>query len=486
MKYFSIKNNKGNTILVSLIFGSIAIMIITGLVGWYGGLNKSLKTLEQQEQAFQVAEAGIEYYRWHLAHFQQDYKDGTAGNGPYVHVFYDKDGNAIGEYSLSITPPPNGSTLVTVTSTGKVYSNNKIERKIRARLAIPSLAKYAAVTNESNRYGEGTEVFGPIHANGGIRFDGLAHNIITSTVASYDDADHTGGVEFGVHTHVSSTTHTVVDTYRSAEAPPSTVQNRTDVFMAGRSFPVPAYDFSGLTTDIISIKTLAQSGGRYFTSSGVYGYHMVLKTNDTFDLYKVTSLYKVNGACLNDADQAGWGSWGIDKQTFIANYQIPTNGLIFFEDHVWVDGTIDGARLTISAGKFPDNSSDRKNIIVTNDLLYTRKDGTDSIALIAQNNVLVGINSDDFLEIDAALVAQNGFVGRYYYSKAHCSLFQTRDTLTLYGIIASNLRYGFAYTDGTGYDTRNIIYDTNLLYSPPPSFPLSGDQYQIISWEEIK
>jgi hypothetical protein len=478
--------NKGNTILASLIFGSVAIVIITGLVGWFGGLMRSMRTLEQQEQAFQVAEAGIDYYRWHLAHFRDDYKDGTNSSGPYVHVFYDKDGNAIGEYSLDITAPPVGSTMVTITSTGKVYSNNNITRKIRARLAIPSLAKYAAVTNEANRYGEGTEVFGPIHANGGVRFDGLAHNIITSTVASYDDPDHTGGVEFGVHTHVSSTTHTVDDTYRPAEAPPNAVQNRTDVFMAGRSFPVPAFDFSGLTADITDIKTDAQTSGRYFSGSGSYGYHVVLKTNDTFDLYKVTSLYKVNGACKNDGDQDGWGSWGIDKETFLANYTLPANGLMFFEDHVWVDGQIDGIRLTIAAGKFPDNSTDRKNIIITKDLLYTRKDGTDAIALIAQNNVLVGINSEDNLEIDAALVAQNGFVGRFYYHKAFCNFYQIRDTLTLFGMIASNQRYGFAYSDGTGYTIRNIIYDANLLYSPPPSFPLSGDQYQLISWEEIK
>ena len=53
-------------------------------------------------------------------------------------------------------------------------------------------------------------------------------------------------------------------------------------------------------------------------------------------------------------------------------------------------------------------------------------------------------------------------------------------------MIVTDQRYGFAYTDGTGYQTRNIIYDANLLYSPPPSFPLTSDQYQTISWEEVK
>ena len=69
---------------------------------------------------------------------------------------------------------------------------------------------------------------------------------------------------------------------------------------------------------------------------------------------------------------------------------------------------------------------------------------------------------------------------------ANCAPNQTRSTLTLYGMIATAKRYGFAYTNGTGYTTRNLTYDANLLYAPPPSFPLTSDQYSIISWQEIK
>ena len=53
-------------------------------------------------------------------------------------------------------------------------------------------------------------------------------------------------------------------------------------------------------------------------------------------------------------------------------------------------------------------------------------------------------------------------------------------------MIASSQRYGFAYTDGTGYQTRNLVYDTNLLYGPPPSFPLTTDSYEVLSWKELK
>ena len=53
-------------------------------------------------------------------------------------------------------------------------------------------------------------------------------------------------------------------------------------------------------------------------------------------------------------------------------------------------------------------------------------------------------------------------------------------------MMAPTFRYGFAYTNGTGYTTRNLIYDSNFLYGPPPSFPLAGSNYVQISWEEVQ
>jgi hypothetical protein len=193
--------------------------------------------------------------------------------------------------------------------------------------------------------------------------------------------------------------------------------------------------------------------------------------------------------CTNAASQTGWGTWtirttGSNNTTLVGNYAIPANGLIFVEDNVWVEGQINTARVTLAAGKFPDNAATRPSITVNNSLTYTNYDGQDVIALISQGDVNVGLGSADTLRIDAALVAQNGRTGRYYYSSS-CNTGYTRSSLTLYGMIASNIRYGFAYTDNTGYGTRNIIYDANLLYGPPPSFPLTSDQYQTISWEEV-
>jgi len=482
----NLKNNKGIILSGVIVFGLIAVSLIVALTSWFGVVIKSSRQLVQKEQAFHIAEAGIEYYRWHLAHSPTDFQDGTGEEGPYTHDFEDKDGNVVGQFSLDITAPINGNTIVTVESTGTVFENPDISRTVRTRLAKPSFAKYAFVANADMRFGEGTEVFGPIHSNGGIRFDGLAHNLISSARETYDDPDHSGSQEWGVHTHLSP-----VD-----PLPPTGYSNRSDVFGSGRQLAVPAVDFQGITNDIADMKTLAQSSeGLYFSESGRSGYLIKLKTNDTFVLYKVRRLEAVpDSSCNNAGGQDDWGTWSVDRKKKLGTYDFPENGIIFLEDDVWVEGQIDTARLTIVAGTFPDIPENRKNIIVNNDLLYTNYDGQDVIALIAQNNINVGLYSEDDLQIDAALIAQNGRVGRHYYRTGYyywyyyvpgCEPYSERDTISLYGMIGTNQRYGFAYTDGTGYTNRNITYDANLLYGPPPSFPLTADQYEPISWEEV-
>jgi len=466
--------------MVTLIFASIGILLSSAIITWAVSGIKQANTLFKREQSFYLAESGIEYYRWHLAHAPLDFTDGhpATSTGPYLHNQYDSDGNFIGTFSLMINKPITGSTIVTVTSAGTAASST-LKRTIEAKLAIPSLSKYSFVANDDMRFGEGTEVFGPIHSNQGIRFDGLAHNIVSSALASYDDPDHTGGKEFGVHTHLKTSGGSYGETFVSTEAPPTAVPSRPDVFEAGRQFPVPSVDFAGFSSDLASLKTKANASGKYLAASGKLGYKITFKVNDTFDVSRVEGLLAPSGGC--DATT----TWTINpaKLVYIGNYPNPSNGIIFVEDNVWVEGKISTARITVAAAKLPENT-DFKNIIVNNNLLYTNYDGQDVLALIAQGDVLVGLGSLDTQRIDATLLAKNGKVGRYHYSSS-CGTGYARTLLTIYGSICSNLRYGFAFTDGTGYANRTIIYDANLLYGPPPDFPLASDAYTVISWREI-
>lgn len=489
------KNNKAQISFQVLIYGALMIIILGGFLLWADANINAAQRMENKETALAIAESGIEYYRWHLAHAPQDFQDGTGQPGPYVHDYHDKNGNLIGKFTLEITPPVSGSTVITIKSHGTVESDPTVEKIIEAKMAIPSFSKYAAALNSDAFFGQGTEVFGPIYSNGGIHFDGTAYNVVSSAKEVYKDPDHSGNDEFGVHTHRDLPPAATVDeNWRPQEAPPTDpVPTRSDVFLAGRQFPVPAIDFIGITANLTQIKTSAQNGGIYLGPSGgnFKGYHIVLKTNGTFDLYKVDSLADIPNGCVTVLGEQDWGSWTIESEQFIQNYPFPSNKLIFVEDDLWIDGQINSSKISIAAARFPDNSSSRAAITVNRDLLYTNYDGADVIGLIAQGNFNVGLESEDDLRIDAALVAQNGRVGRYYYrppgeNQDRCSPYHVRQTITLYGMLMSNQSYGFSYTDGTGYQNRNIIYDPNLLFSPPPSFPLTNDGYEIIYWNEIK
>lgn len=470
--------SKGLILINVLVFSVIAITVTVALINWAAAMIKSTTQLSAREQAFHIAEAGIEYYRWHLAHSPKDFYDGNSPSvpGPYIHDFQNKEGNTIGQYSLTITPPFAGSNVVTVISQGTVSSTPGVSRKIKATFAIPSFAQYSMVSDDFINIGEGTNVYGAVHSNSGVRFDGIAHNIVTSARKSFVDIENGNSERFGVYTTSGN----------DDPSPPNEVPNRPDVFMAGRQFPVPAIDFSGMTNTLSFIKAEAQRAGRYFAPSGAAGYHVILKTNDTFDLYKVIRIKNPSESCeRNGSYQSGWGTWSVQDQIFLQNYTFPANGTIFFEDDVWVDGKIRTAKVTIAAGKFPDSPSMRKNIIVNNNLLYTNYDGQDVIALIAQGNITTGLISSYDLRIDAALIAQNGRVGRFYYSTA-CGTEKDRNSITLYGMIGTKGKYGFGYEDSSGYDIRNLTYDQNLLYYPPPNFPLVSDQYAMISWDEIR
>ncbi len=458
--------NKGYFLIQVLVFAFIATILLGALTRFAVTDIQASRQAGDRELAIHIAEAGIDYYRWHLAHAPTDYQDGTEEAGPYTHDFKDKDGNIIGQFILDITAPPLGSSLVAIKSTGKVSNNPDISRAIQTKLAKPSIAKYAVVANANMRFGAGTEVFGPIHVNGGMRFDGLAHNIVSSSLETYTDLD-TNYTEYAVYTTI-----TPRDPF-----PPTALPSRSDIFEVGRQLLLPIVDFSGMTADLAQMRLDAIANGFHRASSTASGYHLILKTNDTFDLYKVNSV-RTRSSCGT--------TWSIDTESLIGNYPFPTNGLIFLEDHIWVNGQINTARLNIISATLPDNVSTRKNIIINNDLLYTNYDGTDTIGLIAQNNINIGLYSEDDLRIDAALIAQNGRVGRNSYSSSCSSTYYKRQTITLYGMIATYLRYGFAYTDGSGYQIRNLNYDANLLYSPPPSFPLTSDQYQTLTWEEVR
>ncbi len=483
------KKDKGQILFYFIFYVGLFIFVLSGALLWSYSYIKALDREIAKRQALNIAESGIEYYRWYINHFPQDY---TGLNGRYS--FKNRLGEEIGEFVIQANQPEIGSTVVSVQSIGFLTSYPSIIKKIKSVLAKPSLVKYSVAVDDNIRFGAGTVVYGEIHSNKGIRFDGIAYNLVKSALITYSDPDHSGCQEWAVHTHVSPQ-----DPCPTLPANPENLPQRSDVFKAGRRVGVPSVDFNGLTADLQQLKQLASSSGIYIGFSGDrnYGYEIILKENGAFDLYRVTQVVDKPRRCVIYDTYEGYGgssrfqhsTWSIANKRYIGTYNIPNNGVIFVEDNVWVSGKINNKKITIASAIFPESPGQMTNIIINSDLLYTNYDGRDAIGLIAQKNINVGLISEDDLRIDAALIAKNGRVGRYYYS-SECGPENKREKITVYGAIITRFRYGFSWVSGdnwvSGYRLRELIYNNNLLYFPPPYFPLASEFYENIKWLEVQ
>src|SRR3989338_4980472 len=136
---FAYNDNRGGILLFVMVFGAISFTLVVLVMSGYSISEKQASDFRHnREQAFQIAEAGANYYRWHLAHNKEDYYDGTGASGTYEHEYADKDGNVIGRFSLQIIPPVNGSTIVEVRSTGWLDKQPGSRRTTKAMLGFPS------------------------------------------------------------------------------------------------------------------------------------------------------------------------------------------------------------------------------------------------------------------------------------------------------------------------------------------------------------
>ncbi len=120
---------KGDVIILVLLLITIVSLI---LIPFFGVIAKELsvaKTRIDREEALQIAEAGVNYYQWHLALFPTRLSGRYRPRGAVRRAFYGPHTQKIiGYYSLTITPPSTGSTIVTIQSTGWTTDNTAVTR----------------------------------------------------------------------------------------------------------------------------------------------------------------------------------------------------------------------------------------------------------------------------------------------------------------------------------------------------------------------
>jgi Tfp pilus assembly protein PilX len=505
----------GFIVVITIIFMAVVELVGSNIVL----VNSNI----QSQKAFNIAEAGVNYYLWHLSHNGTDYKDGqstpvtpdpTLGYGPYTHNYIDDNAKVAGTFTLWIKPQAN-STIVDIRSIGQV-ANTTVKRTVDAKIGAPSFASYAVVSDTALWFGNTESANGPVHSNQGVRMDGASTSDVTSTNATYTPPSNLGGdgsSKPGVWCHPSVTAPVNCNT-----------RNKSDW-----RYPVPNIDFNVVDSSLCTMKKVAFQSDPSTTSianqanacsqtpntrtaaylpqrssSGSFttnrGYLIELNTNGTYNLFQV------NGE--NDRNTPYTSA--LTRVSVANNITIPSAGVIFVEDNVWVrsNPTFHG-RVTIAAGRLA-SSSQNTEVTIADDLLYSTKDGSDVIGLVAENSVTIAPyappSSGAFnFEINAAMIARSGPVNypdEYRSANNICTRgwVDSNQTFTFYGSVAtrqpwtwtwlwSNACGDNVYDPSSGYRISGILhnttqYDYNLLYNPPPSWP-STSSYNVLSWREV-
>lgn len=476
------KTKKGSALVLALVGVVIVSTILSSLLIYVTSQINYSKDKENREKAFQIAEAGITYYRWYLAHKiegktpEQVEEFWTSGNpagvgSNYVGIFKNPEGEPLGEYELEVDAPQPGSTILSVKSTGFSYDQPSAKRIIKVRFRRPSWSENVFLSNSFMNFGNQSVVYGKVHSNEGIRFDGKAYNTVSSHKATFDDPTYGGNrQEFAVHTTVNPADNAAPSYPWNADAVPI----RSDIFIGGREFPVTEINFAGVTSDLANMRTMAQNGkGKYFDGTGL-GRRITLKSNGTYDVCTVNvannQSHDITRYWKND--MSGWCN-SCTGACAPKNYPIIDGGVIFVDKSVWVEGTINNQKVTIAAGG---NSSDVYIGISNNNLTMTAFNCDNMLGLIAQRDVIVLNDCPTNFIVDAALLAQTGQVGIVGGMGG-------KQSLTFNGAIASYLQ-PFFQNGNSGFADRTYNFNNNLLYCPPPYFP-TGSEYSIDQWDEL-
>ena len=513
-------NGDGFILPTILSFIVVAIIISTALVEVIDTNLSIVNSNAQSQQAFNIAEAGINYYLWHLSHNPADFKDGQSipatqdpklGYGPYVHNYIDSNAVNEGTFTLWIKPQSNGSTVATVRSTGQV-KNSPSNRTMQAQIGEPSFASYGVAGDSALWFGNDETADGPILSNQGVRMDGPNTDTVSSANTTYVPSGALGGdgnSHPGVWCNSGVTTPVNCNT-----------RSKTNWL-----YPVPLVDFNQVSTSLCSMKktafasdsaTSALAGQanacsqvpatrtpaylpqRASSFSLSKGYLINLNTNGTYDLYNVNA----------ETDTAATYASALTTQPIATGITIPAAGVIFAEDNVWIrsNPTYHG-RVTIAAGRLATNNA--ADIVIADDLVYSTKNGSDTIGLVAEGDVLVApyappASGSFTYEVDAAIISQTGSVEypTTYRSNANrCThgWVNSNQQLLFYGSISTRQTWTWNWLVGgacgdaandpingyvSGIEHTTTQYDYNLLYSPPPSYPLTSG-YNILSWREV-
>lgn len=454
-------NNKGSIIAIVLVFGIIFLILIGSLFSFILFQMRANAQRLAWHQSLHTAESGIDYYKWCL---NNEVEESCSTEKEY----FDIEGNSLGNFSLNVDESMSCGEITerNIYSSGWTNKFSNTIRSVKVTYGRLSVAKFAYLLNDSVWAGSDREIRGPYHSNGGVRMDGENQSIVSSSLVEW-----TCTSSFGCSP--SSTQDGVFSTSGNANE---------DLF----DFPVPSFDFDGITIDLANIKSKSQASGTYLPpstdiDSSADGYHLIFNNNGTVEVRIITRLYSDRAY----SSEEGWhyDYFRIRDEYFYNTYNISDLcSVIFVEDNIWIEGEVN-KKVTVASGNLI-NPNEDTNIVLVDSINYVDKDGTDGFAAIAEKNILISPASPNQMELRGVFVAQKGRFGRNHYPN------NFRDKLEIVGSIVSNGRVGTQWTSGSyvvsGYLERENYVDTKLIYNPSPFVPYVEHDFRVINWEELE
>ena len=491
MNMFTYDKERGVTVMLVLAFMGIFLFLLGTILSYVLTQGKYGRALYAREQAVNVAESGLEYYRWFLAHNPQTMVNGAGLVSPASYAVGDPEAGALGTASVTATLNTSCGVVQSadIVSEGSANVNQLYKRTLAARYMRPSVAEYSNIINANVWAGADRNITGAYHSNGGVRMDGTSNSIVSSALSTWSCTS-----SFGC----------------------SPTQIKPGVFGSGSGsalwqFPAASFNFAGISSDFPTLQTYASNDGIKLNPTNVRvngvqqgstfssvggsdqrGFHIVLRADDTVDIYRVTGTTGVYAQRIDNI-----GVWVTDyhiisSQTYIGRYTIPSDcRLIFAQAKVWLEG-VAGSKVTVIAA---DTGSFSPDIVLSNNITYASGTGSSGLTAVAERSVLIPLNSPDVMTIRGVFVAQNGYVGRNFYQQGgsngvpstyNSSVIQS--SLTTIGSVISNNRVGTQWSCSgvtcSGYQSRVDTYDRLLAFSPPSFTPSASPDYKLVLWRE--
>lgn len=499
---------KGAILTYILIFAFVFGILLAGLLNFILGELKLSEEKISWHQALNIAEAGLEYYKWCI-------NNNIAQNCGLEKEYKDILDRPIGKFQIQFNTNSNCGSIISqkIISTGFTYKFPNLKRKVSAFYGKESVAKYSYILNSNVWVGEDHIIRGPYFSNGGIRFDGKNLSTVSSMQQNWECTPSFGcgpeGVGYGIG--LCPPECQITDKKCICPGVFSTTQNSSrDLF----SFPNPQFDFAGITVNLAQIKDLTknQAQGLYFGPSNAFGYRIAIN-QENLKVWKITSVNWLNGICIvvneeivcdgeqckPECPQCTSNKCVVREpvpktEQLIFDGQIPQNcGAIFFEDNLWIGKeteplTIKG-KITIASADLT-NPGKKTSVWLQGSIEYTKYDGTDGLTIISQGNNLIGLYSPNNMILRGIFIAQNGVFGRNHYPCSRYSPYCLRDSLSIFGSVVSAGRVGTQWvTLGghivSGYKSRESCIDQNLIHNPSIFTPFLSQQFKIVNWEEL-